>query len=70
LRQSRTPYTLTNGPKSGVHFNEPHNRRLADDPDEFRDHKPSLCEECGGALSPDDEMELIGEYDEIEIPPV
>jgi len=49
---------------------EPHNRRLADDPDEFRDHKPTLCDECGLPLSPDDEMELIGEYDEIEIPPV
>jgi len=49
---------------------EPHNRRLADDPDEFCDHKPTLCEECGGSLSPDAEMELIAEYDEIEIPPV
>jgi len=29
-----------------------------------------LCNECGLPLSPDDEMELIGEYDEIEIPPV
>jgi len=49
---------------------EPHIRRLADDPDEFCDHKPTLCDECGLPLSPDDEMELIGEYDEIEIPPV
>jgi transposase len=49
---------------------EPHNRRLADDPDEFCDHTPTLCNECGLPLSPDDEMELIGEYDEIEIPPV
>jgi transposase len=49
---------------------EPHNRRLADDPDEFRDHMPSVCEACGGSLSPDAERELIGEYDEIEIPPV
>src|SRR5580700_9262742 len=24
---------------------EPHNRRLADDPDEFRDHMPSACEQ-------------------------
>ena len=30
---------------------EPHNRRLADDPDEFRDHTPSVCEQCGGAFS-------------------
>ncbi|MGA8170286.1 MAG: IS66 family transposase [Methylocystis sp.] len=49
---------------------EPHNRRLADDPDEFRDHRPTHCELRGGAVSADAEMELIGEYDEIEIPPV
>jgi transposase len=49
---------------------EPHNRRLADDPDEFRDHAPSVCEACGGSFSPGAERELIGEYDEIEIPPV
>lgn len=49
---------------------EPHIRRLADDPDEFRDHKPGVCDQCGGALSSDAAMELIGEYAEIEIPPV
>src|SRR5271168_4892419 len=49
---------------------EPHNRRLADDPDEFRDHMPSVCEQCGGGFSSDEPRELIGEYDEIEIPPV
>ena len=47
---------------------EPHNRRLADNPDELRDHKPTHCALCGGSVSPDAEMELIGEYDEIEIP--
>jgi transposase len=49
---------------------EPHNRRLADNPDEFRDHMPSACERCGGSFSSDVDRELIGEYDEIEIPPV
>ena len=49
---------------------EPHNRRLADDPDEFRDHMPSVCEQCGGAFPSDGQKDLIGEYDEIEIPPV
>ena len=49
---------------------EPHNRRLADNPDEFRDHMPSVCEQCGGAFSSDVERELIGAYDEIEIAPV
>ena len=49
---------------------EPHNRRLADTPDEVRDHRPTHCELCGGAVTTDADMELIGEYDEIEIPPV
>jgi transposase len=49
---------------------EPHNRRLADNPDEFRDHRPTLCDLCGDAFPADAPGELIGEYDEIEIPPV
>src|SRR3954453_7822264 len=49
---------------------EPHNRRLADNPDEFRDHTPTVCEDCGAAFSTGDPRELIGEYDEIEIQPV
>ena len=49
---------------------EPHNRRLADDPDAFRDHAPTACEHYGGAVSADEPRDLIGEYDEIEIPPV
>ena len=55
------------GAKAG---HEPHNRRLSDDPDEFRDHMPSVCEQCGEAFPSDAERDLIGEYDEIEIPPV
>ena len=49
---------------------KPHNRRPADNPDEFRDHVPSVCEACGGSFSSDAGRELIGEYDEIEVPPV
>jgi transposase len=49
---------------------EPHSRRLADNPDEFRDHRPTHCECCGGAVAADADLELIGEYDEIEIPPI
>src|SRR5450432_3715432 len=49
---------------------EPHNRRLADDPDEIRDHMPGVCEQCGAAFPSDTLRDLIGEYDEIEIPPV
>src|SRR5450432_406884 len=49
---------------------DPHNRRLADNPDEIRDHVPDVCGRCGGAFASDATKELIGEYDEIEIPPV
>ena len=49
---------------------EPHNRRLTDNPDEFRDHKPTVCGRCGGGFAADADMNLIGEYDEVEIPPV
>ena len=49
---------------------EPHNRRLTDNPDEFRDHKPTVCGRCGGAFAAEADMNLIGEYDEVEIPPV
>jgi transposase len=49
---------------------EPHNRRLADNPDEFRDHAPAVCAGCGASLSSNAERELIGEYDEIEIPAI
>ena len=49
---------------------EPHNRKLSDDPDDFVDHKPTVCDRCGGELGADAAMELIGEYDEIDIPPI
>jgi len=47
-----------------------HNRPLAEHPDEFRDYRPEVCDQCGGRFGPDAAEELIGEYDEIEIPPV
>ena len=49
---------------------EPHNRGLSDKPDEFRDHAPNVCGRCGLAFALDAERELIGEYDEIELPPI
>jgi transposase len=66
-KQEKRENSRPGGAKLG---HEPHNRRLADDPDEFRDHVPGVCEQCGGAFPSDAQRELIGEYDEIEIPPV
>src|ERR1700688_3661642 len=48
---------------------DPHNRRLADNPDEIRNHMP-ICERCAAPFSPTAERELIGKYDEIETPPI
>jgi len=39
-------------------------------PTKSADHRPTHCGLCGGAVTADAEMALIGEYDEIEIPPV
>ena len=55
------------GAKSG---HEPHNRRLADNRDEYRDHEPTVCEACGELLASGAVRDLIGEYDEIETPSV
>ena len=66
-RKQRRENARPGGAKPG---HEPHNRRLADVPDEVRDHLPGACDRCGGAFASDAALELIGEYDEIEIPPV
>ena len=66
-KKERRENSRPGGAKLG---HEPHNRRLADDPDAFRDHLAGVCASCGGAFPADAARELIGEYDEIEIPPV
>jgi transposase len=66
-KKERRENARPGGAKPG---HEPHNRRLVDNPDEFRDHRRTRCAQCGGAVAIDADMELIGEYDEIEIPPV
>ena len=66
-RKEKRGNSRPGGAKPG---HEPHNRRLADDPDEVRDPVPGICEQCGGAFLSNADRDLIGEYDEIEIPPV
>lgn len=66
-RKEKREHSRPGGAKPG---HEPHNRRLADNPDEFRDHMPAACDRCGASFSSASTMELIGEYDEIEIPPI
>ena len=38
-----------------------HNRPLAKNPDEFRDYRPEVCEQCGGRFAPDADEDLIGD---------
>ena len=66
-KKARREGSKPGGAKPG---HEAHNRALAESPDEYRDHRPEVCEQCGGQFGPDTAGELIGEYDEIEIPPV
>lgn len=49
---------------------DPHHRRLAETPDALEDHKPIRCIRCGEMFAADAAMDLIGEYDAIDIPPV
>jgi transposase len=66
-KKARRESSRPGGAKPG---HEAHNRALAENPDEYRDYRPEVCEQCGGRFGPDAAQELIGEYDEIEIPPV
>ena len=47
-----------------------HSRALSENPDEFQDHQPTHCPHCLLPFAADAERKLIGEYDEIELPPV
>lgn len=47
-----------------------HARMLHKNPDETVDHRPDSCPHCHGLLDTDLAGEVIGEYDEIELPPI
>src|SRR5450755_3381070 len=49
---------------------EGHSRRLCERPDAVEDHEPTHCPNCHLPFGTGDERELIGEYDEIELPPI
>src|SRR5277367_3303995 len=66
-KKARRESSRPGGAKPG---HEAHNRPLAENPDEYRDYRPEVCEQCGVRFGAEADEELIGEYDEIEIPPV
>jgi transposase len=66
-RKERRENAKPGGAKPG---HQGHARQLSENPDDFEDHAPTHCERCGLAFRDDAERELIGEYDEIELPPI
>jgi len=66
-RKEKRENAKPGGAKPG---HEGHSRKLCETPDAFEDHAPTHCERCGLAFGAEAERELIGEYDEIELPPV
>ena len=66
-RKERREQAKPGGAKPG---HEGHSRKLCETPDAVEDYEPPHCPNCLGPFGADAERELIGEYDEIELPPV
>jgi transposase len=66
-RKQRREDSKPGGAKPG---HDGHSRALSENPDEFQDHQPTHCPHCLLPFAADAERKLIGEYDEIELPPV
>src|ERR1019366_6954010 len=65
-RKERREQAKPGGAKPG---HEGHSRKLCETPDAVEDHEPPHCPNCLGPFGAA-ERELIGEYDEIELPPL
>ena len=66
-RKARREHSKPGGAKPG---HQGHSRSLHESPDETVDHRPDICPECHGHLDADLVGDMIGEYDEIEVPPI
>jgi transposase len=66
-RKEKRENSKPGGAKPG---HQGHARGLHENPDAFEDHAPSHCPCCGLLFGEDAERTLIGEYDEIELPPI
>jgi transposase len=64
-RKERREQAKPGGAKPG---HKGHFRALHEAPDEVVDYRPNACPQCHCKLDADLRMELIGEYDEIELP--
>ena len=66
-KKARREHAKPGGAKPG---HEGHNRALHENPDETVDHRPDICPECHGHLDADLAGDVIGKYDEIEVPQI
>jgi transposase len=66
-RKARREQSKPGGAKPG---HQGHSRSLHDAPDETVDHRPEVCPQCSAALDEHLAADVIGEYDEIDLPPI
>ena len=66
-KKARREQSRPGGAKPG---HQGHRRTLHDAPDETVDHRPEVCPQCSAALDADLAADVIGEYDEIDLPPI
>jgi transposase len=66
-KKERREQAKPGGAKPG---HEGHSRSLHENPDEVVDHRPETCPQCHSHLDGGLPGEVVGEYDEIEIPPI
>lgn len=73
---SKPPSTDRKGAREGARpggakpGHKGHARTLADNPDATQDHRPTHCSHCGQPFGEDAQGDVIGEYDEVDLPPV
>src|SRR5471030_1002936 len=66
-RKEKRENSKPGGAKPG---HEGHTRSLSENPDAFEDHAPGHCPCCGLPFGQVADRVMIGEYDEIELPPM
>lgn len=66
-KKARREQSKPGGAKPG---HQGHSRTLHDAPDETVDHRPEVCLQCSAALGANLAADAIGEYDEIDLPPI
>ncbi len=66
-KKARRAQSRPGGAKLG---HQGHSRSLHEAPNEAVDHRPEVCPQCDTALDAHLQADVIGEYDEIDLPPI